>query len=241
MRSPTIRAESRANREKREAKQEAKKSLVLTSRQLEIAVGTMLGDASLQTQSGGKTWRLKFQMSAQRDDYATNLCMEFGKDWIPSKPHVLVRPNSNMLGFGTISSANLNIIADLFMEKRQENGKLKFVKVYKTGTITNHLTDRGLSYWFMDDGGKADYTRNEGKGIVFNTHAFSEDSVLAMCTELENKFGFSTRMKMNKGKPIIVLSGTSFENFESRVSPYLVESMKSKMPTPRKGRNKAES
>jgi len=86
----------------------------------------------------------------------------------------------------------------------------------------------------MDDGGKADYTQNQGKGIVFNTHAFSEESVLAMCTELQDKFGFIARMKKNKGKPIVFLSGTSFENFEGRVTPYLVESMKSKMPTPRK-------
>lgn len=233
---PAIRAESRANRERREANRKAKEELVLTDRQLDISVGMMLGDASLGTQNGGKTWRMKFQMAAKRRDYSERICTEFGKQWIPSEPHFIQRSNSEMLGFQTITSQNLQVLADLFIDKQEVNGTTKFRKVYKSGTITKHMTGRGLAYWFMDDGGKADYTPNEGKGIVFNTHCFSETEVLEMCDELRDKFGLETSMKFNKKKPIVLLSGRSFETFEGLVRPHLVPSMESKMPTPRRKR-----
>jgi hypothetical protein len=47
-------------------------------------------------------------------------------------------------------------------------------KLVKDGLIRDHLTTRGLAYWFIDDGGKLDYSSNKGKGIVFNTHSFTE-------------------------------------------------------------------
>jgi LAGLIDADG DNA endonuclease family len=45
--------------------------------------------------------------------------------------------------------------------------------IVKDGLIRDHLTPRGLAYWFCDDGGKLDYSSNKGKGIVFNTHSFT--------------------------------------------------------------------
>lgn len=58
----------------------------------------MLGDASLQTQRKGKSWRLKYQMTARFPDYAESLCLDFGEDWMPSKPHAIEGPNSQMVG-----------------------------------------------------------------------------------------------------------------------------------------------
>lgn len=43
--------------------QEYKKTLVLSPLLLEIGIGTLLGDASLQTQDRGKTFRLKYAQS----------------------------------------------------------------------------------------------------------------------------------------------------------------------------------
>lgn len=91
-------------------------------------------------------------MSRKYSDYADQICKEFGDLWIPSKPHSVSRPNSEMIGFQTASSVNLTELAHLFLE--ESDGKL--VKVYKSGLIRDHLTASGLAYWFMDDGGKAD-------------------------------------------------------------------------------------
>lgn len=60
----SIANESKGAREAREERRvERAKKFVLTPRQKAIAIGTMLGDASLQTQSNGKSWHLKHQMS----------------------------------------------------------------------------------------------------------------------------------------------------------------------------------
>ena len=224
--------ESKAAREIREQKRtERANKLVLTPRQKAVAVGTMLGDASLQTQSSGKSWRLKHQMSARSSDYAERLCSVFGKDWIPSDPHAIERKNSQMLGFQTLTSENLNQIADLFMEK-QGDGKYK--KVYKPRLITEHLTDEALAYWFMDDGGKGDFTPNEGKQIHIHTQGFTEEEVRGMCKELNEKFGLNTWAKPNKGAHLIAISGDSYERFRELVDPYLVDSMRRKLPPERK-------
>lgn len=43
-------------------------------------------------------------------------------------------------------------------------------KLISKDLIKDYLTPRGLAYWFMDDGRKLDYSSNNGKGIIFNTH-----------------------------------------------------------------------
>jgi len=46
-------------------------------------------------------------------------------------------------------------------------------KIIYADLIKNHLTPRGLAYWFMDDGGKLDYNKNsKNKEIVLNTQSF---------------------------------------------------------------------
>lgn len=240
LRSPTtpfakisITNESKVARKVREERREERASkLVLTPRQKAIAVGTMLGDASLQTQrKDGKSWRLKYQMSARFPDYAERLCRDFGEDWIPTKPHGIRRLNSQMVGFQTLTSENLTAIADLFMEAK---GGGKYKKVYKPGLITQHLTDEGLAYWFMDDGGLGDFTPNEGKQVYLHTQGFTEEEVNGMCQELEQKFGLQAWAKPNKGAHLIAISGNSYEKFKELVEPYLVPSMMRKLPSARK-------
>jgi hypothetical protein len=43
--------------------QHYKKTLCCSQNLFEIAIGTLLGDASIQTQNGGKTFRLKYSQS----------------------------------------------------------------------------------------------------------------------------------------------------------------------------------
>jgi hypothetical protein len=53
--------------------------------------------------------------------------------------------------FQTFSHEAFNPLAELFLSVQ---GK----KMVKDGLIRDHLTPRGLAYWFCDDGGKLDYT-----------------------------------------------------------------------------------
>ena len=85
----------------------------------------------------------------------------------------------------------------------------------------------------QDDGEKLDYSSNKGKGIVFNTHSFTEAEVTQMCIELEAKFGLVCWLKSNKGKPTIAISGSSYEQFLEYTSSYIFPTMRAKLPSPR--------
>src|SRR5262249_16090238 len=89
----------------------------------------------------------------------------------------------------------------------------------------------------MDDGEKLDYSKNKGKGIVFNTHSFSEKEVLQMCIELQEKFSLDCKIKFNKNKPILIISGKNFEHFINLINQFIIPSMKNKLPVPRKLRH----
>ena len=78
-----------------------------------------------------------------------------------------------------------------------------------------------------------DYSSNKGKGIVFNTHSFTEAEVRQMCIELEAKFGLVSWLKLNKGKATIAISGSSYERFLDSISPYIFSTMKAKLSSPR--------
>jgi hypothetical protein len=122
-----------------------KESLVkLSQSQWEAAIGLMLGDASLQTQNGGKTYRLKFEWGEKSKVYLDHVYILFN-EWTISEPHKKTRvsPKGNEVinwGFQTISHEAFNSLAQLFINKK---------KIITTDLIKNHLTPRGLAYWFI--------------------------------------------------------------------------------------------
>lgn len=203
---------------------------ILNKIQFESAIGLLLGDVSLQSQNNGKTYRLKFEWGDLNKDYAFHVYFLF-KEWILTKPKKRIRINKNnneviTWWFQTFSHEAFNPLAKLFLSKQK--------KYVSKDLIKNNLTPRGLAYWFMDDGGKLDYSSNKGKGIVFNTHSFSKEENEQMCIELQNKFSLNCWIKMNKNKPTIIISGKDYEHFLNLIKPFIISSMIKKLPSPRK-------
>lgn len=205
-----------------------KKSLSkLSQRQWEASIGLMLGDASLQTQNQGKTYRLKFEWGNKNLPYLNSVYSLFN-EWVVAKPRTLwektrISPKGNIVtnwGFQTISHEAFNSLAVLFL-----NGK----KVITDNLIKNHLTARGLAYWFMDDGGKLDYNpKSKNKAIVLNTQSFTTTEVEGMIKQLNHKFNLSCEARSNKGKKIIVIR--NYDVFISLVDNYLIDEMRYKLP-----------
>lgn len=192
----------------------------------------MLGDASLQTQNKGLTYRMKFEWSDKNKTYLNHL-FEVYNEWILSDPHKKVRispwsttiiNNNNKIinwGFQTISHEAFKFLADLFIMNNK--------KSISKNLICN--TARGLAYWFMDDGGKLDYNLNsKNKSIVLNTHSFTELEVKSMTEELGAKFKLKCYNRKNKGKDIIIICSDSLPDFYSLIKPYILEEMKNKLP-----------
>ena len=210
---------------------EYKKSLgsSLNPIQWETSIGLMLGDASLQTQNKGKTHRIKFEWSDKSKPYLLHVYNLFD-EWVISSPHKKSRfsPKGNLIvnwGFQTISHEAFNYLAELFL---LNNGRKKGIS---DRLIRDHLTERGLAYWFMDDGGKLDYNKNsKNRSIVLNTHSFTDIEVELMSKELMEKFKIECELRSNKSKKVIVIRNNSYPLFYKIINPYIIPEMKYKLP-----------
>jgi LAGLIDADG DNA endonuclease family len=199
----------------------------LSQNQWETSIGLMLGDASLQTQNKGKTYRIKFEWGDKNKLYAEHVYSLFD-EWVLSPPHKKSRVNINgntviNWGFQTISHTAFNPLKTLFLENKY--------KGITTDLIKNNLTERGLAYWFMDDGGKLDYNKNsKNKGLVLNTHSFKNEEVEIMSKELNHKFNLITNLRKNKSKNIIIIESESYKTFLDLTYKYIIPSMRYKLP-----------
>jgi len=199
----------------------------LSQVQWEAAVGLMLGDSSLQTQNSGKTFRMKFEWGNKSKFYIDHVFNLFD-EWVLSEPHKKIRlsPAGNKVinwGFQTISHEAFNDLAKLFLNQR--------TKSISTDLIKNHLTPRGLAYWFMDDGGKLDYNKNsKNKSVVLNTQSFKDKEVEIMTQQIMEKFNLDCEVRSNKGKKVIVIKSSSYSAFLLLIDPYILTEMRYKLP-----------
>ena len=199
----------------------------LNKNQYEASIGLMLGDASLQTQNKGKSYRMKFEWGNKQLAYSTHVFNLFD-EWVLSVPHKKERysPKGNLVinwGFQTISHNAFNFLAELFIDNNKKSVKINLIK--------NHLTARGLAYWFMDDGGKLDYNLNsKNTSVVLNTQSFSESEVSQMIKELNDKFRLNCNIRENKGKKVIVINSENYPLFLDLIKPYIIAEMKFKLP-----------
>ena len=209
---------------------EYKDSLIeLTIEQKEAIIGLMLGDASLQSQNKGQTYRIKFEWGDQNKAYVLHVFNLF-EEWVLSQPHKKERlsPKGNLIinwGFQTFSHNAFNYLGDLFLLNK--GGK----KGISENLVQDNLTPRGLAYWFMDDGGKLDYNKNsKNRSVVLNTHSFTDLEVEKMSDQISDKFYLLCEVRSNKNKKIIVIKDTSYPRFYQLINPYLLEEMKYKLP-----------
>ena len=201
-----------------------KTTLRLSDVQREMLVGILLGDACLETQNAGRTYRLKIEQGMAHADYVRHLHEVF-RDWVLSPPRPKQRQTRGIttinLAFQTVSHEELRPFGELFYQERR--------KIVPHG-IEDLLTARALSYWFMDDGSMKS---NESKGVLFNTHAFRADEIKRLISALD-RFGLVAREREQSDGIQIYVSGRSYERFVELVGPYVIEAMRYKVPQPRR-------
>jgi hypothetical protein len=201
-----------------------KTTLRLSDVQREILVGILLGDACLETQNAGRSYRLKIEQAVAHADYVRHLYTVL-RDWVLSPP----RPKQGQtrgvttlnLAFQTVSHTELSFYGELFYRNRRK------IVPEPIGVL---LTARGLAYWYMDDGSMKS---SESKGVLFNTHAFNSEDV-DRSIEVLAKFGLLARERRQSDGTQIYISGASYERFVELVNPYVIEAMRYKVPLPRR-------
>ena len=201
-----------------------KTTLRLSDVQREMLVGILLGDACLETQNAGRTYRLKIEQGASHADYVEHL-YEVLREWVLSPPRSKRGQTRGVitinLAFQTVSHEELTAFGELFYRDRRK------IVPEDIGEV---LTARGLAYWYMDDGSMKS---SESKGVLFNTHAYQPDEINRLIRVL-SKFGLDATPRRQADGVQIYVSGRSFERFVELVDPYVIEAMRYKVPLPRR-------
>lgn len=198
-----------------------KQKLKLTDLQREILVGLLLGDACLETQNHGRTYRLKIEHSITQAPYAQHLYGCF-KEWVLQEPKIKIQTIKGKayqkLWFTTVSHAAFRFYAQQFYRNRR--------KVVPK-LIKRLLTERGLAYWFMDDGS---IKSKQSKAVIFNTQGFAEQDVAKLIRVLREKFGLEAKQRRQREGQQIYISGRSYGRFRSLVERHLIPEMCYKLP-----------
>jgi hypothetical protein len=197
-----------------------KASLKLSDVQSEMLVGLILGDAHLETQSNGRTYRVKFEYGSTQREYANHLYESF-REWVRTPPQVKLDATHNNVWFQTVSHSAFRFYAHQFY-----NEKRKCVPLL----IHRFLTARGIAYWFMDDGSMKS---RESKAVIFNTQGFAQKDVERLVECLRDTFSLEAVPRRQEEELQIYVSGKSFERFREIVHPYILPSMRYKIPADR--------
>lgn len=198
-----------------------KQKLALTDLQREMLVGLLLGDACLETQNRGRTYRLKIEHSITQAEYVQHLYEAF-REWVLRGPQIksqqIAGKTYQKLWFNTVSHGAFRFYAQQFYR----NGTKVVPKL-----IHRFLTARGLAYWFMDDGS---IKSKQSKGVLFNTQGFAEQDIAKLIKVLREKFGLEAKQRRQPEGQQIYISGRSYERFRALVEPYLIPQMRYKLP-----------
>ncbi len=201
--------------------EEYKKGLKLSREQREVLVGLMLGDGHLESQNGGRTYRLKIEQSEKHVAYVLHLYRLFS-EWVrtPPQPKVVRSRGheSTNWWFQTLSHGAFRFYAHQFYK----GGRKRVPRL-----IHRWLSPRALAYWFMDDGS---IKSAQSKGVLLNTQSFTKSEVELLCRVLEENFSLKAKPRKQKEGWQIYISGESYETFRKAVEPYLIPEMMYKLP-----------
>lgn len=199
-----------------------KRKLKLTKEQREVLVGILLGDAHLETQDRGRTYRLKVEQSSRHKDYVFHL-YELFRDWVltPPQPRVRRYPSGRekvQWWFQTVSHGAFRFYAHQFYRA----GRKTVPRL-----IHRWLKPRSLAYWFMDNGS---IKWSKSRAVVLHTHSFKPFEIKRLMDVLTKMYGLEVYRRKQKDGYQIVISRNSLRKFVELIRPFILTSMLYKLP-----------
>jgi hypothetical protein len=197
------------------------------SHQLDVILGSLLGDARLECRSKGirasYTARLRVHHGDKQKEYVW-WKYEILKDLVSKNPRKIscVNKKRNLKEvswyFHTKSLKNFGIIHEIFYK----NGVKKFPT-----DIFPIFTDKMLAVWYMDDGS------NNYTNITLSTHSFSLEDQNIIVDFLKNKYHINPTIVKDRKQWKISLGRKDYQKFISIVSPFIPKAMSYKIDNPR--------
>jgi hypothetical protein len=193
----------------------------LTNKQRSLILGTLLGDGTIEC--SWKNPRVRITHSAQQKEYVF-WKYDILKNICGHEPHALDKldkrsgKSSVFWYFSTNALPELHFYHRLFYRDQR--------KIIAT-EISDHLRDPlSLAVWLMDDG----YKRNDCDALRLSTDCFPYREQLFLCQILDKNFGIGSTLH-NKGSAWNIYSpSTQMKTVRALLEPYIIPSMKYKLP-----------
>jgi len=186
------------------------RELSLTKRQLDLVIGSLLGDAHLVTTTRGFAFRVNHGISQKA--YVlwkySELC-----DFARSAPRAYA---NHSFYFRTVSHP-------IFKALRR-NWYMGPKKVVSPETLEKHLNAFSLAVWIMDDG-----TR-EGNQLRINSQNFSRKENEMLAEFLRAKLEIETTLNRDRNYWRLRVRQRSMTKLKGLIAPYLIPSMLYKLP-----------
>jgi hypothetical protein len=162
-----------------------KEALVLTKRQRDILVGTLLGDGHLETLNNGRTYRLKVEHGVAQCEYVEWLYKEF-REWVPCGVYTIERKNKGIfVGFRTYTHGAFRFYAHQFYDEKHKVVPKLIKKLF---------SKIGIAVWYMDDGSRKSAKH---KTYIIHTYGFKHEDLKKLQLVLL-KYGIETSLHRQK-------------------------------------------
>lgn len=208
------------------------KKLIINSHQKEVLYGILLGDASLATENGGRTYRLRLVQSKSHEDYFNHLIFQFQKF---GKTAPKINPANNTYYWNSLQSDSFRFYGQEFYQQVDGCGSTNYpsnpTKFQKKvpNNVKRWLTPRAVAYWFLDDGSAKD--KKTTTAIRFCTDSFSRCDVDRLAEGLEENFDIKTSVYENRPNQYrIYCKAPSVASFWDQVFPILQNEIASTAP-----------
>jgi len=191
-----------------------------SSREKEIIIGTILGDAHialLKTHA-----RLEVNHSEKQKNYVLWKYKEF-KNIVGAKPHEIhiaderYNKTYTQWRFSSKVHPELTEFHQLFYKNRK--------KIIPKNIGSLLISPLSLAVWFMDDGGR----RNDSYGLFLNTLSFTEDEHKVLIKVLKENFSLDCRMHWIQDGYRIYIPSSEAQKFCTLVYPHMLTSMHYKL------------
>lgn len=187
----------------------AVRCLAFADAQMQILVGALLGDGTLQKTTSGYAFRAHHAI-AQAPLVLWKY--EILKPFVRTAPRV----SGRAVYFKTVTHPVLSELRAAFYPLG--------AKRIPVPVLEQWLTPAALAVWIMDDGAA------DGNAIRLNTQSFSVEDVAAAAELIRTRFQVRPAINFDKGMPRLRFSVSDTVRIAKLVAPYIIPEMRYKLP-----------
>ena len=200
---------------------------VFSSHQIDVIIGSLLGDARLECRSVGVrspiTARFRVHHGLKQKEYVL---------WIYSVLKEFVNKDQRKITW-TNPKRDLHEVSHYFHTKSMEELGILYHYFYKAKIkilpedIFEILNPQMIAVWFMDDGS------NTKESFTLNTHGFERKDQERIVNFLRKTFQINATIVKDRTKFKIRIGKYDFQKFLDIVEPFIIPSMIYKIANPR--------